>query len=323
MSTPFPLFSIVTPTYRRPRLLDRAVGSARAQTLDNWELILSDDEDPPGETWELAHRVASQDPRIRAVRNPGPHGQSGNVNHAMRHARGKWIKPLYDDDTLLPDCLERFAHALRGRDNVVLATSLIECFRDGHRVKSAGRGSRAELELVGGRDARLAMYLQDVDVGIPTQVTVRRNAVVDAGVWFEPLPGVSTAVDSWWYFRLMAHGDLLMLSRVLAHEHQGAHVTVTSQTSDEAHDREVGLLRQHMWPYVSAESPSAPGLPAVRQALCLIRAMHRLSRWKLLDAAKLAAGAWHPNAWELAMRWLLRRKFPGRFYAVPRVALQA
>jgi GT2 family glycosyltransferase len=323
MATASPLISIVTPTYKRPRLLERAVASARAQTLGDWELILSDDEDPPGETWELVQRLAAEDVRIRPIRNPGPHGQSDNVNFAMRHARGGWIKPLYDDDTLLPECLEAFARALRGRGNVVLAASFIESFRDNRSVKTPRLGRRAGLELIVRRDARLAMYLQDVDVGIPTQVMVRRDAVVERGVWFERLPGVSTAVDSWWYFRLLAHGDLLMINRVLAHEHQGAHVTVTSQTSDEAHDREVDLLRQHMWPAVSAETPAAPGLTPMRQALRLIRALHRLSRGQVIDAVRLASGAWHPRAWGLATRWALRRTCPGRFYAVPRVRLQA
>ena len=322
MSTAAPLISIVTPTYKRPRLLERAVASVHAQSLADWELILSDDEDPPGETWELAQRFAAQDGRVRAIRNPGPHGQSGNVNCAMGHARGRWIKPLYDDDVLLPECLETFAGAVSGRDGVALATAGIQSFRDGRPLKPPRRGRRPPLELVARRDARLAMYLQDLDVGTPTQVMARRDAVVDRGVWFEPLPGVSTAVDSWWFFRLLAHGDLLMINRVLAHEHQGEHATVSSQTSDEAHDREVDLLRQHMWPAVSVESPGAPRLSVARQTLRLIRALHRLSRGQPVEAAKLAAGAWHPRAWHLASRWLLRRSFPGRFYAVPRVPVE-
>jgi hypothetical protein len=54
------------------------------------------------------------------------------------------------------------------------------------------------------------------------------------------------------------------------------------------------------------------------QSVRLIRALHRLSRRKPVDAARLAATAWHPQAWYLALRWLLRRAFPGRFELVSR-----
>ena len=38
--------SVVMPTYKRPDLLPRAVQSVLAQTFGDWELIVTDDEDP-------------------------------------------------------------------------------------------------------------------------------------------------------------------------------------------------------------------------------------------------------------------------------------
>jgi hypothetical protein len=49
----------------------------------------------------------------------------------------------------------------------------------------------------------------------------------------------------------------------------------------------------------------------------LIRAAHRLAQCKLYDALRLGVTVWHPRAWYLAARWLLRRAFPGRFELVP------
>ena len=322
MATAAPTISVVTPTYKRPQLLERAVRSVQGQTRGDWELILSDDEDPPGETWQLAQRLAASDLRIRAVRNPGPHGQSGNVNHAMRHARGDWIKPLYDDDALHPECLGAFAAAVRDRASVALATCLLERFRDGAPVKHQPRGGRALLELVEGRLALLGMYLQDIDVGMPTQVMVRRSVVVEHGAYFEEAPGILALVDSLWYARVLRHGDLLFLNRPLVEEHQGSHATATSQTTEAMYDRELVRFRELLRSELDvALCPPSPVV--IDQQLRLIRAMHRLHIRQPLQALKLAAGAWHPQAWYLAGRWLLRRRFPGRFYAVPRVPLDS
>jgi hypothetical protein len=64
-----------------------------------------------------------------------------------------------------------------------------------------------------------------------------------------------------------------------------------------------------------------PPLDVTLQALRLIRAAHRLSRLRPLEAARLGIGVWHPRAWRLAARWLLRQRFPGRFHELPRHVL--
>ncbi|MEZ6190201.1 MAG: hypothetical protein R3C45_02815 [Phycisphaerales bacterium] len=70
-------------------------------------MIVSDDEDPPGPTWEFLKQVAAHDKRVRIVRNTGDHGQIPNNNFVMsQHAR-PGSKPLYDDDALKPGCLQR------------------------------------------------------------------------------------------------------------------------------------------------------------------------------------------------------------------------
>ena len=322
MATAAPTISVITPTYKRPRLLERAVRSVRAQTMDDWELVISDDEDPPGETWQLAQRLAAEDARIRAVRNPGSHGQSGNVNHAMRNARGHWVKPLYDDDALHPECLKAFETAVRGRESVALVTCLLERFYDGAPVKRQERGARPSLEMVEGRRALLGMYLQDIDVGMPTQVMVRRSVIVEHGAFFEEAPGILALVDSLWYARVLRHGDLLFINRPLVQEHQGAHATATSQTTEAMYDRELARFRELLREDVDA-ALHPPSAIVVDQQLRLIRAMHRLHIHQPFQALKLAAGAWHPQAWYLAARWLLRRRFPGRFYTVPRVPLDS
>jgi glycosyltransferase involved in cell wall biosynthesis len=82
-----PVISVVIPTYKRHELLRRAIASVRAQTLTNWEVIVSDDERPGGTAFAETSAIAAEDSRVRIVQNPGKAGQAGNLNHACSLAR--------------------------------------------------------------------------------------------------------------------------------------------------------------------------------------------------------------------------------------------
>ncbi len=314
-----PPVTVVVPTFKRPALLKRAVDSVYRQTLEDWELIITDDEAGENESWLFACQLAARDPRVRAVRNSGPHGQCGNVNNGLRLAVGRWIKLLYDDDLLYPRCLEAMLDAVGGDTSIAMATCLVDRYRDGHLAKAGIRGRRARVERISRSGIQLAMYLQDVDIGMPTQVLVNR-CCIEQGVLFEEPPGIQAAVDSWWFTRILQHGDLVMVNEVLAEEHQGDHASITRSSSEDALDREMELLREMTLPLIDPACRPPP-LHIVKQSLRLIRALHRLPQRSYADAVRLATSAWHPRAWWLAGRWLLRRSFPGRFEVVPRTVL--
>ena len=157
--------------------------------IKHWELLISDDEDPPGETWDYLQQLPERDSRVRVMRNPGPHGQVPNINSTFRHARGTWIKPLHDDDVLRPECLETLLLSTRGSPSVVMVSSLFERYFLGRHVPSLRRRGRAPVELIRQRYIHLGMYLQDCNVGLPSQVMVHRKAI-EEGALFEDVPGV-------------------------------------------------------------------------------------------------------------------------------------
>jgi hypothetical protein len=311
-----PRVSVVLPTYNRPQLLQRAVASVQAQTLTDWELIVTDDEDPPGETWTYLLRLAAEDPRVRICRNPGPQGQSGNVNNGLCRARAEWVKILYDDDVLRPACLQTFLRAVEAEGSVAIAACLCDRYASGRLTSSDPRGKRNHIERIPQKTVHLAMYLQDVDVGIPTQTMVNR-ACIDRGVLFEDCRDLVSGVDIWWFARLLQYGDLLLVNEALVEQHQGAHATVTSRIDAAALDAEFHTLRELILPLIDPQLHPPP-LHLANQSLRLIRALHRLTIREPREALRLAATAWHPKAWFLALRWLLRRRFPGRFELVPR-----
>jgi glycosyltransferase involved in cell wall biosynthesis len=101
---PAPFFTVVVPTYRRPEMLGEAVASILAQTFDDFELIVVDD-DPAGSA-ELALANLA-DPRLEYVRNDRGRGGAGTRNAGIFRARGAWVAFLDDDDVWLPDKLAR------------------------------------------------------------------------------------------------------------------------------------------------------------------------------------------------------------------------
>ena len=111
-----------------------------AQDFDDWELIVSDNE--PGNKNNIRYFSAlDSHPNIRYV-TCKQRGQVANLNHAISLAQGQWIKPLYDDDTLLPECLSAFAAALQALNavpdaQVVLLTCLANQYQYGQCVRES------------------------------------------------------------------------------------------------------------------------------------------------------------------------------------------
>jgi glycosyltransferase involved in cell wall biosynthesis len=165
-----------------------------AQTFEDWELIVSDDETGANASRAYVEELSRHDGRVRLLVNEGVHGQAGNLNGAMAAARGAWIKPVYDDDRLLPTCLERMLESVALSPGTVVARCLTERHEAGGAVKRPRNGRRDELEALWGPDAVLALFVQDVEIGTPTQILVRREAV-HGGAWFPSHGRIVGGVD--------------------------------------------------------------------------------------------------------------------------------
>jgi glycosyltransferase involved in cell wall biosynthesis len=119
-----PLVSVCVPTYNGAAYLNECLAGIQAQTLGDFEVIIVDD-DSTDETLAIAKEFARQDARFRIYPNPKRLGLVGNWNHSIRLARGEWIKLAFQDDLLLPNCLERMVTVAR-RDN----SRFLACRRD-------------------------------------------------------------------------------------------------------------------------------------------------------------------------------------------------
>lgn len=86
-------------------MLKRTLLSIRAQTYQNFEVIIIDD----GLEQRAEHIVSEiADDRFRYFKNEKNLGNAASKNRALKHARGDFITALDDDDEWLPERLETF-----------------------------------------------------------------------------------------------------------------------------------------------------------------------------------------------------------------------
>jgi glycosyltransferase involved in cell wall biosynthesis len=100
-----PLISLITTVRDGAAYLAQALASVRAQTFQDWELVLWDD-GSTDETLSIARSFASDDSRIRLVSQP-PIGRRRALAEAHRQARGTYLGWLDADDWLAPEALAR------------------------------------------------------------------------------------------------------------------------------------------------------------------------------------------------------------------------
>jgi glycosyltransferase involved in cell wall biosynthesis len=101
-----PTFSVVIPTYGRPRFLADAVSSVLAQTYSDFECVVVDDASAEPATLPA-------DPRLRLVRRDRNGGPPAARNTGIDNARGQYVAFLDDDDVWLPTRLADAAEAHR------------------------------------------------------------------------------------------------------------------------------------------------------------------------------------------------------------------
>lgn len=93
-----PLISFIVPVYGAEKYLDRCIHSILKQKINNWELILVDDESPD-KSGAMCDNFAKQDNRIKVIHKKNG-GQGSARNTGATAANGKWLMFVDDDDWL-------------------------------------------------------------------------------------------------------------------------------------------------------------------------------------------------------------------------------
>lgn len=108
MAETYGLVSVIVPVYNARKFIEETMDCVRAQTYENWELILVDDYSTDDTVKVIeAYMDRVQDERIRLVPEPVESGAAGARNTGVLEAGGRYIAYLDADDLWEADKLSR------------------------------------------------------------------------------------------------------------------------------------------------------------------------------------------------------------------------
>ena len=119
MSKNAPFFTVAIPVFNGSAFIQKAVDSVLAQTFDDWELIVIDNQSTD-QTWELLQSLYATHSKIRLLRNATNLGVNRNLARCTSEARGEWVAILAADDAHVSHTLETAHREIGQRPNLVL-----------------------------------------------------------------------------------------------------------------------------------------------------------------------------------------------------------
>lgn len=126
--------SVLLPAFNAAATVARAVGSIRAQTRPDWELLVIDDGSTDA-TAQVVAAASADDARVRLIRRPHE-GLVAALNVGLADAQGELIARMDADDESLPGRLEQQTALLDAHGEVGVCGCLVEF--GGDRSANAG-----------------------------------------------------------------------------------------------------------------------------------------------------------------------------------------
>ena len=199
-----PLLTICTPTFERPDLLRRALGSVVAQVdprMTQVELVVADNSESDESEDVAKALLASWPGPTRYVRNRPSLGMVGNHNRCIELAAGRNIAFLHDDDAFVPGGIGHVLDTVSRADAYEVHLFGVDVVRIDGRVRRRQRPRRDER--LSPRTALHRLLTDSSYVRLPGLVA-SAAAYRDAGPFAED---AANAIDLDMWVRLFArHG---------------------------------------------------------------------------------------------------------------------
>jgi glycosyltransferase involved in cell wall biosynthesis len=148
-----PTVSVIMANYNGAAHLADAIESARRQTLNDIEIIVSDDASSDG-SLDIVRRLMREDRRIRLVQSERNAGPGAARNRAIAIATGEWIAIMDSDDLMHPTRLAMLVEAAVRDGADIVADDLLEFEFD---------FAKPSRRLLSGRWARMPFWVEIVD----------------------------------------------------------------------------------------------------------------------------------------------------------------
>lgn len=239
------LVSILIPTYNGAAYLMDALESANAQTYSNCEIVISDD-GSSDETLNIVEKFRPGSKFPIKLYNHTPAGIGENWNNCVKNSDGEFIKFLFQDDVLKPDCIEKLVNKARldpevglvyCRRDFLFTTSMhsrwidkfkeLHIFWGGFTVKEGVLSGKRYL-----KDPKI-FHFPDNKIGEPSAVLLRQRVFEKVGYFRKDLHQLLD-VEYWYrvmkYFKVGFVDEKLVYFRL--HDEQATRVNLNNGISD-------------------------------------------------------------------------------------------
>ncbi|WP_309741745.1 glycosyltransferase family 2 protein [Chamaesiphon sp. OTE_20_metabat_361] len=216
-----PFISVCIPTYNGQKYLKDTLDSVLLQTYKDFEILIVDDRSSDN-TIDIAEEYAARDTRIEVIRNPQNLGLVGNWNRCIELANGEWIKFVFQDDMIAPNCLEKlFAATQLGKPIIYCRREFIFEPETDEEVKiaylnhpSAQNPFGDTVNISAQQYSELALKEIGVNlVGEPTSIMLHRNVFYQFGLFN---PHLITICDLEFCTRVAINTGISQVPEVLA-----------------------------------------------------------------------------------------------------------
>ena len=222
-----PIVTVCVPTFNGAGYLRATLECLSEQSYPNLEIVFSDDGSSDG-TLEIVENFARDSAFPVKVLNHQHTTIAGNWNHSVAHASGEYIKFLFQDDLMHPDCVSKLVRqalsdlriglVFSPRDLIFesaeslgepaskIATDCAMLHRGWSDLQPIQEGLKllADPALVDGKWNK---------VGEPSTVLIKRQTLIDVG-GFDPNLCQLIDLDMW--YRLMAVGKVGFVDEILS-----------------------------------------------------------------------------------------------------------
>ena len=129
-----PVVSVVLLNWNGVHLLPTCLDSLRAQTLQDFEVVMPDN----GSTDGSLELVAARYPEVQVIRFPRNMGFCLAMNAGIRQARGEFVLSLNNDTELDPRCLEELVATMRANPRIGICATKMVYYDNPNLINSAG-----------------------------------------------------------------------------------------------------------------------------------------------------------------------------------------
>ena len=284
-----PRVSIGLPVYNGGQYLASALDSLLAQTMTDFEIIISDNASTD-DTSAICERYRRLDSRIRYERNERNMGASWNFNRVYNLSRAPYFKQAAHDDLCEPQFLERCVAALDADPTVVMAyprTTIIDA--DGVETERFSDTLDLREARAGKRFQHFHHVFGEWSVCHPVFGVMRVAPVRDR----EILPRF-IASDMILLAELSLHGKIVEIPEYLfkLRWHAGASTVAQKEFADRALWFDPSLtgslttsLTRYRWLYEYLAMIARVDMPAIERVRCY----QQMPRWIYRNRTKLIA----------------------------------